>query len=233
MLPFRAIENPMILKALMACGARLAHSTDQMYDEQKALDLYHTASQELLDCLRDPGRDSALCAIISIILSIYEMLSPRHSHSANHVIGARALIKECGWDANTPGLGGACFRLYSTVELLSCLRPSPCLLWNFDSWDEDMNMDEEQSHAIFNEEIWTHHMVYICAKVTSYRFSMDQFQELDREADATTISQRCQEWDLYKKWCDQWNSAVPQTMKPLGYIAPPQTGTESTFPVIW
>lgn len=223
----------MLFNALKACGARRFHSIDPMYDENKALDLYHTASLELLHCLRDPERDSALCAITSIILSIYEMLSPRHSHSANHVIGARALIKECGWDAKTPGLGGACFWLYSTIELLTCLRPCPSPLWNFDSWNEDMNLDEGQSHAIFNEEIWTHHIVYICAKVTIYRSSMDQFQELDREADATTISQRCQEWDLYKKWCDQWDSAIPESMKPLGYIPPPQTVTNSTFPVIW
>lgn len=233
MLPFCAVENPMLLNALMACGARQIHSVDPMYAEHKASDLYHTASQDLLDCLRDPGRDSALCAITSIILSVYEMLSPRHSRGANHVIGARALIKECGWDAKTPGLGGGCFWLYNTVELLTCLRSSSGLLWKFDSWNEDMNMDEEQSQTIYNEEIWTHHIVYICAKVTSYRSSMDQFQELDRESDATTISQRCQEWDLYKKWCDQWDTTVPQSMKPLGYITPPQTGTKSTFPVIW
>lgn len=223
----------MLLKALMACGARRLHNTIPRQSGNKTSSLYDMTSQNLLDCLQDSGRDSALCATTAIALSVYEVLSPRNPHSTNHVTGTRALIKECGWDANTPGLGGACFWLNTTIELLTCLRSNCYQAWDLDSWNVDMNMDALKLYVAGNEELWTRHMIYICAKVTNHRSSMGQFHSLDHESDASQINQRCQEWDLYKKWCDQWASTVPRSMKPLAYINPPQDSTGSAFPIIW
>ena len=219
----------MLLNALRACGARRLHGMIRKHGEEKASYLYDMTSRNLLDCLQDPGRDSALCATTAIILSVYEVLSPRDPRSIIHVAGPRALIKECGWDANTSGLGGACFWLNITIELLTCLRSNCHRTWDFDSWNVDMNMDELQPYVAGNEELWTRRMIYICAKIANHRSSMSQFQALNYKSDASQINHRCQEWDLYKKWCDQWASTVPRSIKPLAYINPSQ----SAFPVIW
>lgn len=236
----------MLLKALMACGARHLYLVNPSYGEDKALYYYDTASQDLLGCLQDPDRDSVLCATTAVILHAYELMSPGSiMHHMNHTAGARALIKECGWDARSPGLGGACFWLSVDIELLTCLQFNWILAWDPDSWDVNMDtMDQAHHHHHYHsslagdeEDIWTHRIVYICAKISNFRASILQLFHAGAGAgavrDDVEISQRCQEWATYSTWCDQWSKSVPRSMRPLAYLQPWQTNSKSVFPKVW
>ncbi|EAW12975.1 Zn(II)2Cys6 transcription factor domain-containing protein [Aspergillus clavatus NRRL 1] len=228
-LPFHALEQPMLLKAFMACGARHLYLVNSAYGEEKASYFHDMASQDLLGSLRDPDRDSALCATTAVVLNVYELMSSRSIHDMNHIAGARALIKECHWDAKSPGLGGACFWLNVSMELLICMRFNWSLAWEPDTWGLDMNMDAAEPRVAGDEEMWTHRIVYICAKVADFRSLVSQTRGLNsRRSD-----QQHREWNTYSDWCDQWAKAAPRSMMPLGYLHPWETSSKSHFPEIW
>ena len=199
----------------MACGAHL-HPISSPNGEDKASYFYFAATQDLFCHLQNPDRDSTLCAVTATILSLYEIMSSRNIHGLNHVAGARALIRECHWDARSPGLGGSCFWLNVTMEIFTCLHFNWSLAWDPDTWGVNMNMGEARSHATGGEELWLHRIVYVC-------------QDVDRGVG----EMRFHEWELYNKWCDQWDENLPRSMMPLGYIDSWQGNHKSYFPEIW
>ncbi|PYH89875.1 C6 zinc finger domain protein [Aspergillus ellipticus CBS 707.79] len=231
-LPYHALEEPMLLKALLACGARHLFHMDASYGEERAVNFHNVASQYLLHSLQDPDRDSALCATTAILLNIYELMSGRPIQGMSHIAGARALIKECHWNAKTPGLGGACFWLNVSMELLSCLNFNWTLSWDPDTWGVELDLNQAQPSVVGNEEAWTHRMVFICAKIANFR-SLGQPPALESSTSDMQISQRYQEWCTYNDWCDQWARALPRSMMPLGYLHSWQTNSKSAFPQIW
>ncbi|EHK98736.1 hypothetical protein M7I_5486 [Glarea lozoyensis 74030] len=91
----------------------------------------------------NPDRDTVVCATTAVILNVYEIMSERAMQRMNHIAGARALIKECGWNARSTGIGQACFWLNVGMELLSCLHFNWKLAWEPDQWGVDMDFQRE------------------------------------------------------------------------------------------
>lgn len=224
----------MLLNAVMACGARHLNLVNPSYGDERAIYYYNAASRDLLSCLQNPNRDTVLCATAAVILNVYEVMCESAMQRMNHIAGARALIKECRWNARTPGIGGACFWLNVGMELLSCLHFNWQLAWDPDTWDIDMNITGPHSGGMTgDEELWTHRIVYICAKIANFRATIPQFQGLDRNAHEIRITQRCREWNTLKQLCDDWGENAPRSMKPVGYLQPHVTSSKSAFPEVW
>ncbi|KAL1953310.1 hypothetical protein VTO42DRAFT_3017 [Malbranchea cinnamomea] len=232
-LPFHALSHPMLLHAFMACGARHLYLVNPSYGEEKALYYYNISTQALLSSLQNPSRDTVLCATTAVVLNVYEIMCEKAMQRMNHIAGARALIKECRWNAKSTGIGGACFWLNVGMELLSCLHFNWRMAWEPDEWGIDMNMAASMGQITGNEELWTHRMLYICAKIANFRATVPQFQRLDRATQESRLAQRCEEWNNLKAWCDEWARCVPRSMQPLGYLQPWQTNSKSAFPEVW
>lgn len=176
--------------------------------------------------LLDLDRDFAVCATSAVLLNFFEMMCPSVFHQERNAPYARALIKECGWDGRTQGLGGTCFWLSIMIELMTCLRYN----WTMsdpDTWGVDMRMDQFQSKLVGNEELWLRRMIYICAKVSDFRFRLPDCSRLD----ASQLHQLCQQWKTYNDMCDQWQDAVPRSILPFSYI--PWTNLTSNFSQVW
>lgn len=233
-IPFHALHEPLLLNAVLACGARHFHLVNSSFSEERAAHYYNAASRDLLVHLENPHRDRALCATAATILNVYEVMCESAMQRMNHIAGARALIKECRWNGKTPGIGGACFWLNVGMELLSCLHFNWRLSWDPDTWDIDIETEIVPSDSLFgNEEVWTQRMVYICAKIANFRAILFQFQGSDRQTHQLRLQQRCIEWDTYKRWCDEWAKCIPRSMAPVGYLQPWQTTSKSAFPEVW
>lgn len=223
----------MLLKAFLACGTRHLSLANPSYGEEKAVHYYEMATQDLMNAVQDPNRDSVLCATAALALGIYEIMSLQPGPDVNHIAGSRAFIRECGWTAKTPGLGGGCFWISVGMELLSCLHHNWSLSCNPDDWGVDMDMDHVP-HFGKGEDLWLHRILYICAKIVNFRISMQQPQPLDdANSQATRLNEALQEWNHYNAWCEQWEKAVPRSMKPLGHVQTWQTESKSSFPRIW
>ncbi|KKK13325.1 hypothetical protein ARAM_001992 [Aspergillus rambellii] len=232
-LPFYALEEPMLYNALIACGARHMSVANPSYSEEKASYFYSIASRMLSDCLKDSDRDSALCATTAVALSVYEIMCFGPVHSRSHIIAATGLINECRWDSTTNGLGGACFWLNTAIELTGCLLFRRKLSSNPDLWGINMNMAPTMPSITGNEEIWTRRMIYICAKVSNFRLSISEPQEPDKPNHTSMVGQQLQEWETCKKLCDEWAALAPRSMMPLGHLQAWQTNSKSIFPEIW
>jgi len=231
LLPFHSLSEPMLLNAFLACGARHLTLVNPAYTEEKALHYYETATRYLLKNLQNPNRDTVICATTAVILNVYEIMSERALQRMNHIAGARALIKECGWNARAQGIGSACFWLNVGLEVLSCLHFNWQVAWDPDEWGCDMDFSREIHNG--REEIWTHRMLYIVAKVNNFRATIPRSQEADPVTEQMRTQNRYEEWTRLKGMADAWNDGVPRTMHPMAYLYPHQTTSKSAFPEVW
>ena len=220
----------MLLNAFLACGARHLILVNPAYGEDKALHYYDSATRILLRQLQNPYRDTVICATAAVILNVYEIMCERALQRMNHIAGARALIKECGWNAQSTGVGAACFWLNVGLELLSCLHFNWQVAWNPDDWGLDMDFSRPTGPG--REEIWTHRIMWILAKVSNFRASTTT-RSSDPPQDHMRIHSRYEEWKRLKDWCDAWDSSIPRTMQPLGRLHPYQQSSKSLFPEVW
>lgn len=230
LLPFYALQEPMLLYAFLACGARhftLANAVDPVYYEDKTLYYHDTATAQLLRALQDPDRNATVCTTTASILSVYEAISKRAQRPLNHIAGARALIRECGWDARSSGLGAACFWLSISMELLSCCQFNWQTAWDPDHWGVDMDFLQHREPG--NEEIWVHRMLYIAAKTVNFRAATSTLQDESGREEQVRRQSLYAEWQGLKGLCDSWNRSIPRTMHPIGYRA----STKSLFPEVW
>lgn len=192
---------------------------------------YDTATRHLLNSLQNPNRDTVICATTAVILNVYEIMCERALQRMNHIAGARALIKECGWNARSIGIGAACFWLNVGMELLSCLHFNWQVAWDPDDWGVDMDFTRETESG--REEIWTYRIVYIVAKVANFRASIPRHQEPTSRDNQIRLQNRYAEWRKLKDLCDAWNENVPRTMHPMAFLYPGQTISQSAFPEVW
>ncbi|KAK4953730.1 hypothetical protein LTR10_008334 [Elasticomyces elasticus] len=231
LLPFHAMTEPMLLNAFLACGARHLTLVNSSYSEEKALEYYDTSTRYLLQNLQNPNRDTVICATTAVILNVYEIMSERALQRMNHIAGARALIKECGWNARSQGIGSACFWLNVGLEVLSCLHFNWQVAWDPDDWLVDMDFNREIMNG--REEVWTHRMLYILAKICNFRSTIPRHPEQDPRDDQLRTQQRYEEWSRLKGWADAWNDGIPRTMQPMAILHPYQTTSKSVFPEVW
>lgn len=231
LLPFHALSEPMLLNAFLACGARHLTLVNPAYTVDKALHYYNTATHHLLKNLQNPRRDTVICATTAVILNVYEVMSEKALQRMNHIAGARALIKECGWNARATGIGAACFWLNVGLEVLSCLHFNWQVAWDPDDWGLDMDLSREVNSCM--EETWTHRMLYIVGKVANFRATIPRDTLADRRAQQIRKQQRYEEWTQLKALADAWNDGTPRTMHAMAYVPSDQTSSKSAFPEIW
>ncbi|KAI1352448.1 hypothetical protein F5Y01DRAFT_94625 [Xylaria sp. FL0043] len=232
LIPYHALKCPMLLNALLACGVKHLTLTQQFSDE-KALFYYDTATTQLLRSLQNPERNTAECATTAVVLNVYEIMSEKPTQRMSHIAGARALIRECGWNAKSTGLGAACFWLNVGMELLSCLAFNWQTAWDPETWGVNMNFDTDRDTG--SEEVWVHRIFFIVAKIANFRASIPKFQEPSPHDEQLRVQARMEEWTYLKTRCEEWNRVCPRSMHPFGYVYPAQqTGSsKSLFPNIW
>ncbi|KAF3766886.1 hypothetical protein M406DRAFT_254673 [Cryphonectria parasitica EP155] len=229
-IPYLALKSPMLLGAFLACGVKHLTLIDRRsYKDDKALHYYDTATTQLLRSLQNPERDTAECATTAVVLNVYEIMSEKPAVRMNHIAGARALIRECKWDARSTGIGAACFWLNVGMEILSCLACNWATAWDPDHW----GVDPEDSIAgvVGDEDVWVHRIMYIVAKVANFRASIPPLQEPSAHDEQVRLQSRFAEWSQLKTWCDTWNIHCPSSMRPYAYLF--DSGKRSCFPHIW
>lgn len=231
LLPFHSLGEPMLLNAFLACGARHLTLVNPAYTEEKALHYYDTATRHLLKNLQNPNRDTVICATTAVILNVYEIMSERALQRMNHIAGARALIKECGWNARAQGIGSACFWLNVGLEVLSCLHFNWQVAWDPDDWLIDMDLTRETYNG--REESWTHKMLYIIAKVCNFRATIPRNPEPDYRDEQIRTQHRYEEYSRLKNMVDAWDAGVPRTMQAMAYVYPLGMSSKSAFPEVW
>ncbi|KAL1885344.1 hypothetical protein Cpir12675_006987 [Ceratocystis pirilliformis] len=261
-IPYLALKWPMLLNACLACGAMHLTLVNPSYSQTKALSYYNTATTQLLRSLQNPERDPAESATTAVVLNVYEIMFGEPTQTTTHVVGARALIRECKWNAQSTGVGSACFWLNVKMEVLDSLLSNYKLSWDPDQWGVDMGFtvpktsslqsttattmggpkSEEEKNAarqhvkdlvnIGNEEVWVHRILYIVAKIANFRVGLIN-QEDNLQNEQLHIGTNLKKWHELKKICDNWNLASPQTFRPLGYLYTSQTSTLSAFPEVW
>lgn len=231
LLPSHSLSEPMLLHAFLACGARHLTLINPAYSEDKALHYYDTATSYLLKNLQNPNRDTVICATTAVILNVYEVMSEKALQRMNHIAGARALIKECGWNAKATGVGAACFWLNVGLEVLSCLHFNWQVAWDPDDWQIDMDLSHETHNG--REETWTHRMLYIVAKVCNFRSTMPRTMESNPRDEQIRAQHRYEQWTRLKGMADAWNSGIPKTMQPMAFVHPYHSGGKSCFPEVW
>lgn len=245
-LPYLALESPMLLHAMLACGSK-QHSMVHGHGEEKAIHHYDTATTLLLRCLKNPDRNTSECATAAVVLNVYETMSDSPKQRMSHIAGARALIRECGWDASSTGLPAACFWLNVGMEVLSCLAFNWQTAWDPDAWGLDLEFtnwtptprsgsgsggNAPRAPLTGDEELWVHRILYVTARIANFRASAPRFQEPSPHDEQARRQARFHAWRRLKTLCDAWNANCPRSMQTYGY-APTAASSTSLFPRVW
>lgn len=251
LIPYHSLRSPMLLNAFLACGVKHLTLVNPAYNDDRALFYYDTATTQLLRSLQNPDRNTAECATTAVVLNVYEIMSEKPAQRMSHIAGARALIRECGWNARSTGVGAACFWLNIGMEVLSCLAFNWQTAWDPDQWGVDMDFSpaegsdaveeaagggsvmEGADEGIGCEEIWVHRIFYIVGKIANFRATIPKFQEACPHDEQIRLGNRLSQWQELKRLCDSWNNSCPKTMHPFGYLLPDQTKSKSKFPNVW
>ncbi|OIW32730.1 hypothetical protein CONLIGDRAFT_563313, partial [Coniochaeta ligniaria NRRL 30616] len=236
--PFLALKSSMLLNALLACGIKHLTLTNKDYDKNKVEIYYDTATTQLLRSLQNPDRNMAECATTAAVLNVYEIMSEGPQARMSHIAGARALIRECSWNATSTGIGAACFWLNIGMEVLSCLAFNWKTAWDPDQWGLDVSFITGESHMRYNsvggggeDEEWVHRIFYIVAKIANFRANVPRFQEPSPHDEQVRLQSRFAEWKRLKAMSDRWNNNCPRPMRPFGYAN--GRSRTSLFPNVW
>lgn len=231
-LPFMALDEPMLRYAILACGARHLTQVNSAYPESIALGYYRNASRSLLKYLTADERNSSLCAVTAVILNIYEVMTEKLLTRMNHIAGARALIKECRWNASSTGIGAACFWINVWLELAFCLQANWGVPWDPDTWAIDMAMRPQSMMA--SEEQWTRKMCWILSKINNFRSkTKSSHHNTDLKTAEGFLQQRYQQWLGLRQFCARWDLCAPPTMHAMAYVPTHITTSDSHFPEVW
>lgn len=136
--PYLALKSPMVLNALLACGARQM-SLMGGCDEDKAERYYSLALEHLTRIRREQRSDLSECAVAAVVLNAYELMSDKSTDPLHQALPpASALIRECGWDASSGGMEAACFWASVGIEVLTSLSSGSHITWDPDQWGVDL-----------------------------------------------------------------------------------------------
>ena len=239
-LPHKAVNSPVLLNAMLACGARHLAITlaRPSFTANNALIYYHTATTLLLRSLQNPARDTAECAVAAVVLNVYEIMSERPTRQMVHVAGARALVHECGWDAKSVGMGRACFWVNVCMEVLSCLAWGWEVTWRPEMWEAEKEEEEEEEEEMMGaidvrrQEAWVHRIFCVLAMAVNFRAASLSLIAQNDVANAEISEARLSQWHHLTRLCDDCNAKCPRIMQPLIYIQP-QEGSATLFPQVW
>ncbi|KAK3306473.1 uncharacterized protein B0T15DRAFT_393431 [Chaetomium strumarium] len=159
--PYLALKLPMLLNAMLACGAKhLALIGAQ--DGEKADYYYDMATTQLMRSQQSRDRDLTECALTAVVLNAYDIMGDRLNHRLGHIASTRALIRGCGWDASSAGLGAACFWVNVGMEVLSCISFGWPTAWDPDQWGLDLEfailggVSRSRSRSVAtSDDIWS------------------------------------------------------------------------------
>ncbi|KAK3988212.1 putative transcription factor [Cladorrhinum sp. PSN332] len=251
-LPYLALKSSMLLNACLACGVKRLSPTDE-----KGEVYYDTATTQMMRSLQNPDRNTSETSITAVVLNVYETMMDTPTQRLHHISGARALIRECGWDATSTGLAAACFWLNVGLEVLTCLSQNWKTAWDPDDWGMDLEFttwivgshsgsvvgshasETRETHEaakaadslVATEELWTQRIFYIMAKVVNFRATIPRFQEPSPHDEQVRLQSRFAEWNRLKALLDAWNYNCPRSMQSFGYSL--ERSTRSVFPNIW
>ncbi|KAL7937361.1 N-terminal fungal transcription regulatory domain-containing protein [Trichoderma chlorosporum] len=231
-LPYRALNSPPLLYSLLACGIRRLSQRDPDIGGIAAA-YYSTANMYLFRYHENPERDIEECSIVAVVLKLYNIMFKEGPQSGGHSPTVlNSIISESQWNADSNGIGSACFWLNVYLDIVGSLEAGYRLY--VDSWGVDMDIPSDGNEVMTHgdDKVWVQRMLFILAKVISYRLCVLSFTDIDLRENRT-LENLLPEWKHLKQLCDQWNDACPRNMRPLGYMYPDQTGNNSAFPKAW
>ncbi|KAK4121636.1 hypothetical protein N657DRAFT_623053 [Parathielavia appendiculata] len=221
--PYLALKLPMLLNALLACGARHLTLTGG-HDGGKAEYYYGIAAAQLSRSQQERDCNLPQCTLTAVVLNAYDVMS-EPTQRTGRIAPARALVRDCGWDASSAGLGAACFWLNAGMDVLACLSFGWPTAWDPDEWGLDLDF------ANMGAELWVHRIFYILAKVANFRVNTPRFQEPSPHDEQVRLQNRFAEWRRLQNMCNAWNLNCPRSMRPYGYS--PGPSSKSLFPNVW
>ena len=219
----------MLLYAVLACGA--CHPS-LAYDEHahSLIQGFYDKATGTLRQLQNSHRDKYLCTVTTLVLSVFEMMTEKALQKTTQFARARALVKDCGWNARSSGTAAGCFWFSVSTDLLNCIIYDRITAQSPDEWDyrlESGDSDTNPKENARTPDDWVHSILYILAQITRYRNTVTQPDVL-ADSDAVTS------WENLEHMCMWWRKSIPHALEPInisGLSIFDDVRTRSSFPL--
>ncbi|KAL3469905.1 hypothetical protein BJX99DRAFT_267827 [Aspergillus californicus] len=211
--PRRALQNPMVLKALLALSARhdaiISRSNDWEASE------YHSQCVELLiGVLSKPEEtydDDLLITVV--ILRVYEELE-RVTDEKCHWLGSTRLLNTMARSASSGGLAEAVSWQFLRQAIYACLVEFQPMHLNLDNYEHSSVFRRRDDAAYANS------IIFLCAKIVQLR-SGPNIRGFDPKV-----------WQYLSDSVDQWYHQRPISWQPLKFKEA-DPAENRPFPELW
>ena len=155
-------------------------------------------------------------------------MTERPLQKMNHIAGARALVKDCEWNAQSKGNPAGCFWFNISTELLNCVVYNWSIAWDPDDWGYQpiSLLSGKRMANSQTDEHWAHAVIYILALTVQLRATATN-PKLFVKTSTAGVGNVNSRWAAVKRMCDSWQTSHPQSLRP---VLSSQTSTTSCFP---
>lgn len=167
------------------------------------------ATEKLNLALNDPMRNPTLCAVTALVLDVYGIITQLgRSQKMRHSARVSALIRECGWNAESTSTAAACFWFNLTTEVIDCIMYNSSIGWGTNERGFALGYTTPQmTGETLTAEEWLHVIINLLADIVNFR------------------GQQASSWERLA-W---WHKSIPQELQPLMNTSP-STMSISSFP---
>ncbi|KAJ6059393.1 uncharacterized protein N7446_000045 [Penicillium canescens] len=211
--PRRALQNSMVLKAILALSAR--HDAILAGDSDWEASTYHGQCLQLLIAALDQAEtncdENMLIAVV--ILRIYEELE-NNTDQQFHLLGSNRLVNLVARSASSGGLAEAVSWQFLRQAIYASIVQYQPLQLNMQNYERSSMFHRHDDAACANV------IIYHCARIIQL-CSDAPGRIVDREA-----------WRNISESVIEWNRTKPMTWQPLRYQAP-DISVDRPFPELW
>ncbi|KAL4921465.1 hypothetical protein BDW62DRAFT_174744 [Aspergillus aurantiobrunneus] len=210
--PRRALQVPMVLKAVLALASRHAAIMSGSNDWEASE--YHSQCIELLlrALSQAKGSYDDNLLITVVILRVHEELE-RATDEKCHWLGSNRLLNTMSKAASSGGLAEAVSWQFLRQAIYACLVEYQPMQLNLENYEHSSVFQRRDDAAYANR------IIFLCAKIIQLR-------------SAPTHSFHQNDWQYLSDCVEQWNQEKPISWQPLKYQES-NAAEDKPFPEVW
>ncbi|OKO94335.1 hypothetical protein PENSUB_11602 [Penicillium subrubescens] len=211
--PRRALDEPMLLKALLALAAR-HDAILTNHNDCEASTFHGECLQLLIVALNQPEEsydDNLLITVV--VLRFYEELE-RTTDRKCHLLGSNRLLNLMSRSASSGGLGEAVSWQFLRQAIYSSIAQYEPIQLDLRNYERSSVFHRDDDAALANA------IIFFCACIVKLCCSVPGYA-IDRK-----------DWQHLADCVEEWHSNKPRSWQPLRY-QPPNLSADQPFPELW
>lgn len=233
--PAIALTEPMLLNAIVACGAlTVSNAYPEEIGPEVAIKYYKEGNAMLLNSLKQKSIDLELCTLTAVFLTVYEILNNISFEQRSHLMAIQSLLQQFTFRKThnsekvefTSAISEACFITVLHMDILMARLLGLVPLYRPQQWGTILGMMSTSKDET-SVQYWYLKIIYLISKALHFNSlgidpTQSHFNSYNVISGRQAILNEIYEWELN----------LPPTLKPL-FSLPVGQSLDKPFPDIY